>query len=96
MDILSIEGLHTGDELSLPPWGDMVGKNDSGQWTELASSENSRNRTFIIAKNKGILPPWGTIMRECSDRRWKDVIPGNTPKCGFFLSCKMIVFTSLK
>ena len=55
-DSPSIEGLHTGGELPLPPWRTMESKKDSGQWTGLVSSKNSRNRSFVFAKNRIILP----------------------------------------
>ena len=53
-DSPSFEGMHAGGELSLPPWGTMVSENNLGQWTGLASSENSRNRRYVLAKNKMI------------------------------------------
>ena len=96
-DSPSFEGMHAGGELSLPPWGTMVSENNRGQWTGLASSENSRNRRYVLAKNKMILPPWDTDIQECGDGPWEDAIPGNMSECGyFFLSHKMRIYISLQ
>ena len=85
-DSSSFAGMHAGGEPSLPPWGTMVSENNRGQWTGLASSENSRNKSYVLAKNKMILPPWDTDIRECGKGPWQDVIPGNMSECGLFPS----------